>query len=207
VTTPIESLHPARARKCAATLIAAALTVLTLAATAAAGADWDAAQLFDRLAKERPAHARFHERKYLALLSEPVDSSGELVFTPPDRLEKRTLSPKPEAVIVDGTRVTLERGGRKQTLELNEHPAIGVLIESVRATLTGNLPALTREYLVKLDGDAARWRLVLRPLDASLTRFVERIEIGGAEAQVRTVETFQADGDRSVMTITPTSGR
>ena len=48
---------------------------------------------------------------------------------------------------------------------------------------------------------------VLRPLDASLTSLVERIEIGGVEAQVRTVEIFQADGDRSVMTISPAPAR
>jgi hypothetical protein len=44
---------------------------------------------------------------------------------------------------------------------------------------------------------------VLRPLDPSLATLVERIEIGGGEAQVRSVEIFQSDGDRSVMTIAP----
>ena len=184
-------------------LASSALTAL-LAPTQVKAA-WDAPQLFDRLAKERPVRARFRERKYLALLTEPVDSSGELLFTPPDRLEKRTLSPKPETVIVDRTRVTLERGGRTQTLELITNPAIRVLVESIRATLTGDLASLSSEYSVTLTGDASAWRLVLRPLAASLTAFVDRIEIAGVEAQVRTVETFQADGDRSVMTITATT--
>jgi hypothetical protein len=48
---------------------------------------------------------------------------------------------------------------------------------------------------------------VLRPRDASLTTLVERIEIGGADAQMRTVEIVQADGDRSVMTISPSTVR
>ena len=42
---------------------------------------------------------------------------------------------------------------------------------------------------------------MLRPLDASLESLVQRIEIGGFEAQVQAVEIFQADGDRSVMNI------
>lgn len=192
-------------RSLVAAAAASAWTVLTFATIPAIAADWDAAQLFDRLAKERPARAQFHERKYLALLSEPVDSSGELLFTPPDRLEKRTLSPKPESVTVDRTHVTLERGGRTQTLDLKAYPAIGVLVESIRATLTGDLASLSREYTVELAGDASGWRLMLRPLDAALTPIVDRIEIGGVQAQVRTVETFQPDGDRSVMTITPTT--
>ncbi|HKP65507.1 MAG TPA: outer membrane lipoprotein carrier protein LolA [Casimicrobiaceae bacterium] len=162
--------------------------------------EWDVAMLFDRLAKERPAQAQFHERKYLSLLTQPVESSGELAFTPPDRLEKRTISPNPETVVVDRRQIILERGGRKQTLELAENPGIAVLVESIRATLAGDLASLSRAYSVQLSGHASRWRLVLRPRDTSQTT-VERIEINGAEAHVREVVIFQADGDRSVMTI------
>jgi hypothetical protein len=129
------------------------------------------------------------------------------LFTPPDRLEKRTTSPKAETVTVEGTRVTLERNGRKQTLDLRENPAVAVLIESIRGTLAGDLAALSREYSVQLEGDASKWRLVLRPLDSSLTTLVQRIEISGVEAQVQAVEIFQADGDRSVMNISAVPGR
>lgn len=193
-------------RRCAMAAMMASI-VLVLAATGAGAADFDVAALFDRLAKERPAHAEFRERKHLSLLAEPLDSSGDLTFTPPDRLEKRTKSPKPETVIIDGAQITLERGGRKQTLELKDHPGIAVLVESIRGTLAGDLASLSRTYSIKLDGDASRWRLVLRPLDASLTSLVERIEIGGTEARVRMVEIFQADGDYSVMTISSASAR
>ena len=54
-----------------------------------------------------------------------------------------------------------------------------------------------------LEGTEARWRLLLRPLDPAAAALVERVEIAGSGARVATVEIFQADGDRSVMTITP----
>jgi len=41
----------------------------------------------------------------------------------------------------------------------------------------------------------------LRPLDPALGTLVERVEIAGREARVAAVEIFQADGDRSVMTL------
>ncbi len=179
------------------------LAGLCLAASAAPAADWDVRTLFERLAMERPARAAFQERKFLSLLDKPVDSSGELEFTPPDRLEKRTTAPKPEAVVVDREHVTLERAGKRHTLRLRENPAVAVLVESIRGTLAGDLASLTRTYSLALDGNPAKWRLVLRPLDPSLATLVERIEIGGSQAQVRAVEIFQADGDRSVMTISP----
>ena len=159
--------------------------------------------LFAALAQAKPGRRAFRETKHLALLDKPVESSGELVFTPPARLEKRTTSPKPESVVVDGDAVTIERNGRKQTLSLREHPAIGVLVDSIRATLAGDLNALTRAYSIGLEGGDARWKLTLRPLDPSSATVVEHLEITGAKDEVRGVEIFQADGDRSVMTIAP----
>jgi hypothetical protein len=180
-----------------------AASILFAAATAASAADWSVVQLFGELAKNQPVRASFTERKYLALLDKPVESSGELAFTPPERLEKRTLKPKPESLVADRDTVTLERGGKRHTLRLRDNPQVAVLVESIRGTLAGDLASLTRTYSTALEGSPAKWRLVLRPLDPALGTLVERIEIGGAEAQVRTVEIFQADGDRSVMTIAP----
>lgn len=179
------------------------LALLLGAACGAGAADWTVAQLFAELAKRGQTSATFHERKFLALLDKPLESSGELIFIPPDRLEKRTLQPKPEHLVVDGDRVTLERGGKRRTLRLSGNPQIAVLVDSIRGTLSGDLASLTRTYSAGLQGDSARWRLTLRPLDPALGTLVEHIEIGGSGAQVRTVEIFQADGDRSVMTIAP----
>ena len=159
-------------------------------------------QLFETLAKQRPERAAFQERKYLALLERPVDSSGTLAFIPPARLEKRTLQPRPEAVIADGDSLVLERGGRRQAISLSDNPAIGTLIESIRATLAGDLASIQRAYSAELSGNADGWRIVLRPLDAAVTPLVKSIEIAGVGGEVRQVEVFQADGDRSVMTIT-----
>ena len=176
---------------------------LALAAPAAHAADWGVTQLFEMLSREKPGRTLFKEKKYLAILDKPVESSGELVFTPPDRIEKKTLLPKPESVVVDRDSVTLERAGKRHTLRLRENPAVAVLVESIRGTLAGDLAALTRTYSVALDGAAPRWRLVLRPLDPALGTLVERVEITGAQVRVASVEIFQADGDRSVMTLAP----
>jgi outer membrane lipoprotein carrier protein LolA len=174
-----------------------------LFAPVAIGADWGVTQLFGMLAKDRPGRATFHERRFVSLLDRPLESSGELAFTPPDTMEKRTVAPRPERVTVDRDRLTIEREGKRRSLGLRENPAVAVLVDGVRATLAGDLDALVRAYSAALDGSAARWRLTLRPLDPTAAGLVERIDISGAQARVQTVEIVQADGDRSVMTITP----
>ncbi|HSJ99567.1 MAG TPA: outer membrane lipoprotein carrier protein LolA [Myxococcota bacterium] len=177
------------------------------AALGAAAAQWDVTTLFEALARERPGRATFEEKRYLALLDRPLVSTGELSFTPPARLEKRTVAPRPERMVVDGERVTIERAGKTLSLGLGENPAIAVLVESIRGTLAGDLASVTRTYSAALDGTRARWRLLLRPLDPAAAALVERVEIAGAEARVESVAIFHADGDRSVMTIAPDPAR
>jgi hypothetical protein len=179
------------------------VAALALGAPAAGAADWSLARLFDGIAKHPPREASFTERKFVALLDKPVDSSGVLLFTPPDRLEKRTLRPRPESLVVDRASLTTERDGKRRTLALGDFPEAASLITGIRETLAGDLGALTRDYSAALEGNAARWRLTLRPLDASATQWVERIELTGAEWRVATVEVVQPGGDRSVMTISP----
>jgi hypothetical protein len=185
--------------------LAAFLVAACLCVPAHAG-PLDLATLFDRLARKAPATATFVERKYLALLDKPLESRGELAFTPPDKLEKRTTSPRPERVVVDSRRITLERAGKTYTLGLRENPAVAVLVESIRATLAGDLATLTKTYSAGLEGDESKWKLVLRPLDPAISTLVQRVEISGHEAQVAAVEILQADGDRSVMTLAPGGG-
>lgn len=180
-----------------------ALALALALSVPAQAADWSVATLFQMIAKERPARATFQERKFMALLDRPLESSGELAFTPPDKMVKHTRKPREEIVTVDSERVTLERGGKRHTLGLRANPAVAVLVESIRATLAGDLDALNRSYSAGLEGTPERWRLTLRPLDPAGVELVERIDIDGERAVVRAVEIRQAGGDRSVMTITP----
>ena len=159
--------------------------------------------LMDLLRREKPAAAHFNETKQMALLDRPLESSGELLFTPPDRLEKRTTSPGSERLVVEGDALVMERAGRKQSASLREWPQVAAMLDGIRATLAGDRARLERVYTVRLDGDADAWRLVLVPRDAQVAKIVARVTLGGVQGAVRRVEIEQADGDRSLMQIAP----
>ncbi len=178
---------------------ALACTLAILTPSYAAG--WDVGALMDLLRAHPPGRARFVETKEISVLDRPLETSGELVFTPPDRLEKHVTSPGDERLVADRERVTIQHGSRRQELALAEYPQVAVLVESIRGTLAGDRAALERTYALDLQGDAASWRLTLTPREASLARLVARVTIEGSEARVRRVTIDQADGDRSVMRI------
>jgi outer membrane lipoprotein carrier protein LolA len=172
--------------------------------SAADAAAWDIEQLMQELARVKTAKARFVERKHLAILTAPLESSGTLTYVAPDRLEKHTLSPRSESLLLERDRLTLESGEpkRRRTIRLEDYPAVGIFVESIRSTLAGDLALLNRLYQVALEGDERRWRLVLRPGDPKMQEMVREIRIGGSRNWIGSIEVLEPGGDRSVMTIT-----
>ena len=164
-------------------------------------AEWNIEQLMRGLAQTRAGHASFVEKKFIAILDKPVESNGELYFSAPDRLEKRTFKPKSESMIVNGGELSIERGRHKYRVQLQSYPELAAFIDSIRGTLAGDQKALERSYRLSLDGGAERWTLLLLPIDEKMQAVVKKIRIVGTNDQVRSIEISQADGDSSLMVI------
>lgn len=172
-------------------------------AAGAASSGWNLDRLMATLAQNKSGRATFVETKYLSIAAQPVESSGELVFVAPDHLEKHTLSPKPEHLVVDGDMLTVERNNRKVTLALANYPELGAFIDSIRATLAGNRYTLEQVYKVALAGRGDNWTLTLTPLDARMSKVVSTITLDGTRDMLRSVAIRQADGDHSLMRLQP----
>jgi hypothetical protein len=180
-----------------------ALLLAGLLASGAARAEWGVPQLMARLAARGAAEATFVERRYVPVLDAPVASSGTLRFVPPDRLEKNTVLPRAESMVLAGDQLSLQQGSRVRRIALGDLPDGGVAIDSLRGTLAGDLKALQRGWEVVLHGDERLWTLSLTPLSPALARYIESVRIQGRAAQVERIDLRQADGVRSVMDITP----
>lgn len=178
-----------------AALLVAAITAPSYAA------DWDIDQLMNSLAQTRSGHARFVEKKSIAILDQPVESSGDLLYTAPDRLEKRTIKPKPETMVVQGDNLQIERGRQKIQLQLQTYPELAAFIDSIRGTLAGDRKALERSYQLSLEGSAQSWTLKLVPVSSKMKQVVALIRITGVRDEIRSIDITQVDGDSSVMLI------
>lgn len=179
-----------------------ALFCLLCLATSASAA-WDVNQLMNDLAQKTGGRAKFVEKQYLAVLDKPLVSSGELSYTAPNRLEKRTLAPKPELITLDDDTLYVERGGKKFSLRLSSRPEAVAFVDSIRGTLSGNRKLLEASYSLILTGTQASWTLRLLPSDTDIAALLHSIDIRGVRDRVTSVEYQLADGDRTVMTITP----
>ena len=182
----------------------AALLLSGIALPAPAAESWGLEDLFARFATIPSSNARFTETREIGMLTTPLESSGTLSYRRPDFLEKRTLQPQPEGLRLEGDRLTLTQAdGASRTLSVSAMPEIQTYVESIRATLRGDVPSIMRFYEVALEGAPQDWRMQLTPRAEEALKIVQRIVIAGRDATIRRIEVLQADGDRSVMTIQP----
>lgn len=179
------------------------LASLTLPAWAA----FDVGQLMTELASHKGGRAKFVEKKYISLLDKPVVSTGEMTYSPPDRLEKRTQTPKPETLRLDKETLSIERDKQKLSINLANQPEALAFIDSIRGTLSGNRAALEKNYLLHLAGNPDKWVLTLLPSEQRIAALLQRIVVSGSKGQVRSIEYLQADGDRSLLSIEPIEGK
>ena len=197
---PPEPALPSRRALLGAAL---ALAAGTACAQGAAGGGFDLAALMGQLAQRKSGEARFTEERTVSNLDDTLRASGRLSFQAPDRFARHTEEPRPESMEVQGNQVVLRRGGRTRQMALDAIPELAALADAMRGTLNGDALALQRHFKTRVSGNAARWVLLLTPLDTRLARSVQQLEIAGTGSEVRSIDLLLVGGDRSLMLISP----
>jgi hypothetical protein len=106
-------------------------------------------------------------------------------------------------MVLDKDKLIVEQRGKKHVLSLQSYPEIAAFIDSIRGTLAGDRKALERSYKLSMVGTQQDWSLSLLPLEDKMKKIVTSIDISGSGNALETIQIKQADGDSSVMTITP----
>jgi len=189
------------------TIFLSCLFCWALNSTVARAEEWSVSELMEAMSQTRMARAKFVEQKNISMLEQPIESSGELFYTAPDRLEKRTLQPKAESMQLEGSTLWIISEGKSHVLQLSRYPEIAAFIDSIRGLLSGDRKALERSYQLQLSGKKTAWTLILEPKNPRVQKVLLRIEIEGAQTTLRNILIEQADGDSSSMKITPVSSR
>jgi outer membrane lipoprotein-sorting protein len=179
-----------------------AAAVPTAPAAAPADSGPVLAQLMQLLSRQQHAEADFEERQYLSVLTQPLVSSGTLIYRAPGHLEQRTLKPRRQTMVLDHGTLLMQVGAHRRSVALADYPQLAPLIDSIRATLAGDQTALEQRFHLQLYGALDHWRLQLQPRTTQPAN-ITQIDIRGQQAQILEVQIRQADGDHAVMHIRP----
>ena len=190
----------ARTRAIGATtaiLFGCLLAVSGVAATASDALD----ELLMSFRQRQHGHVTFTELYSAAALDRPLEASGELFYDAPDRLEKRTLQPQTQRLVIESGTLIIERRHKEYRVALADYPRVAPYIDSIRATLAGDRAELERVFRVEFSGSGEAWTLLLAPLDAKVAAEVATIRIQGEADAIRVVTMALTNGGRSVMTL------
>jgi outer membrane lipoprotein-sorting protein len=183
--------------------IAVALVLTGFCLPCAAEEAFSLPALMQGLAEVPAAEARFTEVRRMQMLRVPLEVQGTLRYVRPDRLERHVQSPYEETILIEGNRVSVDNParGEHRSYALASLPAAYAMVESLRATLAGDLAALERHYYLKLTGGREAWTLSLTPRDPGVADMLAEVRLQGSAARIMRIEFNEAAGDRTIMTI------
>jgi hypothetical protein len=115
--------------------------------------DWSLAYLMNEWQKRGEQQAHFTEIRQLALLDQPIEQQGTLLFQPPDRLLRTLAAPSNTKYEIEGNQLTLWRNQQSQVVLLDNIPELLAFSASFRSVLSGDLETLKHYFSPELTGN------------------------------------------------------
>lgn len=172
--------------------------------SAAQSTNFTVTQLMTQLSHVHAASASFTETKSMALLTTKLQSTGTLTYVAPDYVRKTTLTPAPQDFILQSNGITLIVAGETRHFMLSQAPQLAGLVDAVRATLAGDLPALQNYYELSLSGDMGHWQLLLRPHDPSTLKLMAWMSVQGQGNKITEIDNADSEGGVTRMQVNET---
>jgi len=181
----------------------AALALAAASLPCASAEPFGLPELMRALAAVPAAEARFTEVRRLEILSAPLELRGTLRYVRPDRLERRVRAPYEETIRIEGDRVSVENPSRgvHRNYALASLPAAYALVESLRATLAGDVEALERHYRLELAGTREVWHLTLTPREPGVAALLTQVRLHGSASRLTRIEYDEGPEERTVITL------
>ncbi len=162
--------------------------------------------LLARLAASPGFEARFREEKRIALLAAPLVSEGEIRYAAPARFVRRTTSPAPAVMLLDGRDLRASDGRTTDRMDLDANPVVRQFVDGFMAVVRGDRAALERSYSLSFRPvDPARpeaWELTLVPRSEALRRVIRDLRMRGEGASLASMTVREASGDEGETTFT-----
>ena len=149
------------------------------------------------LEKSQVVRGKFVQRRYLADLAQPLESSGTFLFARDVGIEWHTAQPFDSQFLLAESGITQrDEGGVSLRIEAADQPALAVVSRVFFALFALDLPALSHDFELYGEARGTGWVLGLKPRAQALgSVFRQAIVSGGATVERVVLE--DGNGDRS----------
>ncbi len=164
----------------------------------------DAKELFARFAKMEGLEVSFSEKKHIALLAVPLESSGKIYFMRPGYLSRVIEKPAKSNLTITPDELRLVNEREQKVVDLRQNAELRAFVTSLLHVFSGDSERLKRSYKVvyELDKeDEAKWVLTLTPLKKPLTEMLRSLRLVGSRSAVERIEMHEPNGDKTLTTV------
>jgi hypothetical protein len=150
------------------------------------------------LAGAKAVRGRFVQRRFLAGLARPLESSGTFLFAREAGIEWHTEKPFDSQFLLTESRIRQrDEGGDSIEITAADQPALAVVARVFFALFALDVDSLSHDFeLYGREAGNAGWELGLKPRAEALGSVFRHAQVHGGGA-VRTVTLEDGNGDRS----------
>jgi hypothetical protein len=149
------------------------------------------------LANARVVRGKFVQRRYLAGLAKPLESSGSFLFAREAGIEWHTEKPfDSQFLLTDARIIQRDEGGVSLEIQASDQPALAVVARVFFALFALDVDSLSHDFDLYGKPEGAGWQLGLKPRAEALGSMFRQALVEGAGA-VHRVTLEDGNGDRS----------
>jgi uncharacterized membrane protein len=154
-------------------------------------------QLAQKLTPPGPFRTQFSEKRFVAVLSAPLESHGELHCLPQVGLVWETSTPVRRTALITPRGIRHLKDGAQGRFTA-DHAGVS---EALLSLMSGEIAQAETNFTIEIGGTPEDWRVVLTPRDSLVAEVVRTISIFGSD-RPRSIEIAHANGDKIVTSFT-----
>jgi hypothetical protein len=154
-------------------------------------------QLAEKLTPPGPFRAQFSEKRFVAVLSAPLESRGELRCLPQLGLLWETTIPVRRTALVTPRGIRHVKEGLQGSFTVDR---AGVS-EALLSLMSGEIDRAEANFEIETGGTLQGWRIVLTPRDSLVAEIIRSITVFGSD-HPDGMEVAHANGDKIVTSFT-----
>ncbi|GLQ46740.1 outer-membrane lipoprotein carrier protein [Dyella lipolytica] len=154
------------------------------------------------LSQHTAVRAAFTQQRQNPALTQPQNSSGELVFVTGHGMLWQVQQPYQETLALTGSKTTrIDANGNVQPVRSER--GVSQISQMLQSMLAGQLDAVLRQFNVSAEGTAAQWTLHFTPKQARVAQVLHGIQLDGG-AFLQGIRIDMQDGTQTDIRMTDT---
>lgn len=146
----------------------------------------------------------FTQTKYIALLSDRMESQGEMYYTQPGKLRWEYTNPYKYLFVFNGTKVYMGNQSKKDVVDTGTNKMFKEVARIMMNTVTGKVLTNASDFSVSVSDNTTSWVVTLVPKKKDLKQLFFKIEMSFNKSNLMITELnlIEKNNDRTTIKFT-----